>query len=109
MQLYLSMAVLFALICSATVDQGQPQKSGANLVLPVFEVDWHFPTMPGHMLMGGVGGVAADSHGNVWAFQCPHTLEEGNATENGYGPAPPVLEFSTTGHFIRGWGGPGIS
>ena len=106
MQLCLSSAVLCAVLCSATVVQGQPQKSAANLALPVFEVDWHFPTMPDHMLMGGVGGVVADSHGNVWVFQRPHTLEEGNATENGYVAAPPVLEFSATGHFIRGWGGP---
>jgi len=28
------------------------------------------------------------SHGNVWVFHRPYTLEEGNATENGYVPAP---------------------
>ncbi len=106
MQRYFSPAALLALICSAGLAHGQPQTSSANLVRPVFEVDWHFPIMPDHMLMGGVGGVAADSHGNVWVFQRPHTLEEGNATENGYVPAPPVLEFSATGHFIQGWGGP---
>ena len=72
----------------------QDQRSGANPVLPIFEVDSRFPTMPDHMLLGGVGGATADSHGNVWVFHRPHTLEEGNATENGYIPAPPVLEFS---------------
>src|SRR5215470_2096543 len=82
----------------------QDQNSGA--VLPVFEVDPHFPTMPDHMLLGGVGGATADSHGNVWVFHRPHTLEEGNATENGYVPAPPVLQFSATGRYIQGWGGP---
>jgi NHL repeat len=83
----------------------QDQKAGAAAV-PVFEVDSHFPTMPDHMLLGGVGGATADSHGNVWVFHRPHTLEEGNATENGYIPAPPVLEFSPTGRYIQGWGGP---
>src|SRR5215468_6980819 len=82
----------------------QDQKSGA--VLPVFEVDSHFPTMPDHMLLGGVGGATADSHSNVWVFHRPHTLEEGNATENGYVPAPPVLQFSRTGQYLQGWGGP---
>jgi hypothetical protein len=82
------------------------QKPGAKPVLPVFEVDSHFPTMPDHMLLGGVGGATADSHGNVWVFHRPHTLEEGNATENGYLPAPPVVEFSATGKYIQGWGGP---
>src|SRR6202140_2800033 len=80
----------------------QDQKPGA--VLPVFEVDPNFPTMPDHMLLGGVGCATADSHGNVWVFHRPHTLEEGNATENGYVPAPPVLEFSPTGRYIQGWG-----
>src|SRR6202047_3115761 len=84
----------------------QDQKSDANLILPVFEVDSHFPTMPDHMLLGGVGGATADSHGNVWVLHRPHTLEEGNATENGYVPAPPVLQFSATGRYIQGWGGP---
>jgi DNA-binding beta-propeller fold protein YncE len=75
-------------------------------VLPVFEVDSHFPTMPDHMLLGGVGGATADSHGNVWVFHRPHTLEEDNVTLNGYLPAPPVMQFSATGKYIQGWGGP---
>jgi len=79
---------------------------GAKPVLPVFEVDSKFPTMPDHKLLGGVGGATADSHGNVWVFHRPHTLEEGNATENGYVPAPPVVEFSADGKYIQGWGGP---
>jgi sugar lactone lactonase YvrE len=82
----------------------QNEKPGA--VVPMFEVDSHFPAMPDHMLLGGVGGATADSHGNVWVFHRPHTLEEGNATENGYAPAPPVLEFSASGRYVQGWGGP---
>jgi hypothetical protein len=77
-----------------------------DTVLPVFEVDSGFPTMPDHLLLGGVGGATADSHGNVWVFHRPHTLEEGNATENGYAPAPPVLQFMPTGRYVQGWGGP---
>jgi 6-phosphogluconolactonase (cycloisomerase 2 family) len=84
----------------------QSQKAGAKPVLPVFEVDSHFPDMPDGLLLGGVGGATADSHGNVWVIHRPHTLEEGNATENGYKPAPPVVEFSPTGNYIQGWGGP---
>ena len=79
---------------------------GARPVLPIFEVDPKFPIMPDHLLLGGVGGATADSHGNVWVFHRPHTLEEGNATENGYKPAPPVIEFSADGKYIQGWGGP---
>ena len=56
---------------------------GRKPALPVFEVDPGFPTMPDKMVLGGVGGATADSHGNVWVFHRPHTLEEGNAPENG--------------------------
>ena len=83
----------------------QAQK-GSTATLPIFEVDARFPTLPDRMLFGGVGGATADSHGNVWVFHRPHTLEEGNATENGYTPGPPVMEFSETGKYIQGWGGP---
>src|ERR1044071_1174463 len=62
----------------------QDQKAGSKVTLPIFEVDARFPTLPDRMLFGGVGGATADSHGNVWVFHRPHTLEEGNATENGY-------------------------
>jgi hypothetical protein len=85
---------------TAAPQQGQPGKP----VLPVFEVDAKFPTMPERMLLGGIGGATADSHGSVWVFHRPHTLEEGNATENGYGPAPPVVEFSPDGRYLQGWG-----
>jgi hypothetical protein len=79
---------------------------GQGTVLPVFEVDPHFPKMPDGLVLGGVGGTAADSHGNVWLFHRPHTLEEGNAHENGYKPAPPVVMFDARGNYVRGWGGP---
>src|SRR5580704_4418720 len=71
MKLYLVSAVLLSPLCIATVLHGQPQKYRAKQIVPVFDVDARFPTMPNHMLMGGVGGVTADSHGNVWVFQRP--------------------------------------
>ena len=75
---------------SVVIAQG---KAGPKPALPLFEVDYKFPTLPGRMLLGGVGGATADSHGNVWVFHRPHTLEEGNATENGFVPAPPVVAY----------------
>ena len=101
----LTRAALAAVAISALLVAAQSGNS-AQPVLPVFEVDANFPTLPDGMLLGGVGGATADSHGNVWVFHRPHTLEEGNATENGYKPAPPVLEFDETGKYIQGWGGP---
>jgi hypothetical protein len=82
------------------------QAQNGKAVLPVFEVDAKFPQLPEKMLMGGVGGVAADSHGNVWAHHRPFTLEEGHGTDTGMTPGPPILEWDENGKFIRGFGGP---
>src|SRR5262245_44639115 len=84
----------------------QDQKAGSKVTLPTFEVDARLPTLPERMLVGGGGGATADSPGNVWVFHRAQTLEEGDATENGYVPGPPVMEFSETGKYIQGWGGP---
>jgi DNA-binding beta-propeller fold protein YncE len=78
----------------------------AKPVMPIFEVDHTFPRLPDDMLFGGVGGATADSHGNVWVFHRPHTLEEGTSLDNGYKPAPPVVEFDAKGKYLQGWGGP---
>jgi len=85
---------------------GTALAQGEGRVLPVFEVDPLFPRMPDGMVLGGVAGTTADSHGNVWLFHRPHTLEEGNAHENGYTPAPPVVMFDEKGTYVRSWGGP---
>ena len=94
------MVLLVGMSENTAIAQGQKR------TLPIFVVDANFPTMPEHMEMGGVGGVNADSHGNVWVFQRPHTIEDGNSMDNGYKPAPPVLEFDEKGNYIQGWGGP---
>jgi hypothetical protein len=91
--------------------QGWPSTGAAlaqaqKAVVPIFEVDPGFARMPPTMVMGAVGGVSADSHGNVWVFQRPHTIEDGNSLDNGFTVAPPVLEFDAKGNYVRGWGGP---
>jgi hypothetical protein len=53
----LAAALAIGCLCGRTVS-AQDQKR--ITVLPVFEVDSHFPTMPDHMLLGGVGGATAD-------------------------------------------------
>ena len=73
--------------------------------LPTFEVDSKFPQIPEKMMIGGVGGVATDSSGNVWAIHRPHTLPESNAMLNGYTPAPPVIQWDRNGKYLKGWGG----
>jgi hypothetical protein len=73
--------------------------------VPTFEVDARVPKLPPDMMIGGVGGVAADRSGNIWAINRPHTLPESNAMLNGYKPAPPVVQFDANGKYLQGWGG----
>src|SRR5438093_4877677 len=93
-QIFTSASFAVVTLVALLVGLGSAIPQGAKPVLPVFEVDPKFPTMPDHMLLGGVGGATADSHGNVWVFHRPHTLEEANDTENGYKPAPTVIKYS---------------
>jgi sugar lactone lactonase YvrE len=102
----LAWAMIIAATANVFVAAPSVPQNRTPVAVPVFEVDPNFPAMPDNMLLGGVGGATADSHGNVWVFHRPHTLEEGNATENGYMPAPPVVEFSPSGKYLQGWGGP---
>ena len=102
----MSVALVSAALAAVLGGFESAAQSQKSVAVPIFEVDYKFPTMPAKMLLGGVGGATADSHGNVWVFHRPHTLEEGNATENGWGPAPPVVEFSPEGKYLQGWGGP---
>src|SRR5881628_3403003 len=70
--------------------------------------------LPNKWVTGQVGGLAVDSHDNVWVFHRPATIPEG---EKGASfkppqsecciPAPPLLEFDTNGKFLQAWGGPG--
>ena len=70
--------------------------------------------LPNKWVTGQVGGVAVDSHDNLWVFHRPATIADG---EKGASlnppkseccvPAPPVLEFDPNGKFLQAWGGPG--
>jgi len=83
--------------------------------VPLFEPDplWS-QALPNRWVTGQVGGLAVDSHDNVWVFHRPGTIPDG---EKGAAlnppqsecciPAPPVLEFDTHGRFLQAWGGPG--
>ena len=83
--------------------------------VPLFEPDplWS-QALPNKWATGQVGGVAVDSHDNVWIFHRPATIPE---SERGASlkppasecciPAPSVLEFAPDGKFLQAWGGPG--
>lgn len=83
--------------------------------VPQFEPDplWS-QTLPNKWVNGQVGGVAVDSHDNVWVFHRPATISDGEKAASLNPPqaeccipAPPVLEFDTHGKFLQAWGGPG--
>jgi DNA-binding beta-propeller fold protein YncE len=83
--------------------------------MPMFEPDplWS-QALPNKWVTGQVGGVAVDSHDNVWVFHRPATIPEGErgASLNPPAsecciPAPSVLEFSPDGRLLQAWGKPG--
>jgi DNA-binding beta-propeller fold protein YncE len=82
--------------------------------IPMFEPDplWS-EALPNKWVTGQVGGVAVDSHDNVWVFHRPATIPDGEkaAALNPPQaecciPAPSVLEFAPNGKFLQAWGGP---
>jgi DNA-binding beta-propeller fold protein YncE len=83
--------------------------------VPLFEPDplWS-QALPNRWVSGQVGGVAVDSHDNLWVFHRPATIpdsEKAAALDPPQAeccfPAPAVLEFDPTGKFLQAWGGPG--
>jgi hypothetical protein len=88
---------------------------GVRPQIPLFEPDplWS-QALPNKWVTGQVGGLAVDSHDNLWVFHRPATIPDG---EKGASltppqsecciPAPSVLEFDPNGKFLQAWGGPG--
>ena len=83
--------------------------------VPLFEPDplWS-EALPNKWVTGQVGGLAVDTHDNLWVFHRPGTIPDGEkaAALNPPQaecciPAPAVLEFDTNGKFLQAWGGPG--
>jgi len=84
-------------------------------LVPVFEPDplWS-ESLPNKWVSGQVGGVAVDSHDNLWVFHRPGTIPDGEKAASLNPPeaeccipAPSVLQFDTDGKFLQAWGGPG--
>jgi hypothetical protein len=95
-------------VTSASAQGGRPQ-------VPRFEPDpmWS-QTLPNKWVTGQVGGVAVDSHDNVWVFHREATIPDGEKAASLTPPqaeccipAPAVLEFAPNGTFLQAWGGPG--
>src|SRR3979411_301798 len=70
--------------------------------------------LPNKWVTGAVGGVAVDTHDNVWVFHREASIPDGEKAASLKPPqaeccipAPAVLEFSPAGKLIEAWGGPG--
>jgi hypothetical protein len=87
----------------------------ARQQVPRFEPDplWS-EALPNKWVTGQVGGVAVDSHDNVWVFHRAATIPDGEKAASLNPPqaeccipAPAVLQFSPAGKLLQAWGGPG--
>jgi DNA-binding beta-propeller fold protein YncE len=78
----------------------QAGKSPAGSV-PVFQVDSSWLKLPNDWVLGQVAAVTVDAQDNVWI------IHRYRGVKPELKAAPPVLEFDSTGKFIRAWGGPG--
>ncbi len=99
----------------AAAPSGGAQSNARSARVPIFEPDplWS-QALPNNWVTGAVGGVAVDSHDNVWVFQRPASIPDGEKAASLNPPqaeccipAPPVLEFAPDGEFLQAWGGPG--
>ena len=107
--------VLVVLAAAALAQQANAQTSETREGTPRFEPDplWS-ELLPNDWVTGAVGGVAVDSHDNLWVFHRPASIPDGEKAASLNPPqaeccvpAPPVLEFAPDGRFVRAWGGPG--
>jgi DNA-binding beta-propeller fold protein YncE len=80
-------------------------------VVPTWEVDPSWPSLPRGLTLGQVSGVAVDSRDHVWIVQRPWSLTSDEQAQNPEAeccrPGPPVMEFTPDGRYVQGWGGPG--
>ena len=109
-------------------------KAPAGAAAPSFVVDASWPKpLPNNWRIGQVGGIAVDSHDNIWVYHRPRTLDASSAgamprtatndqgvpisalghprpyAERSTGccvPAPSVLKFDREGNLLTAWGGP---
>jgi DNA-binding beta-propeller fold protein YncE len=97
------MALAAAIALSGHLTAASAQAPTPPRMIPHFEVDPSWPTLPSKWVWGQVSSVSIDSEGNAWILQRPGTVRNDQKAM----AAPPVLEFDEAGNFIQGWGGPG--
>jgi len=108
-------ALAFVLTIIAALVEQQAGAQARRPQTPLFEPDplWS-EALPNKWVTGQVGGLAVDSHDNLWVFHRPATIPDGEKPASLTPPqaeccipAPAVLEFNTNGKFLQAWGGAG--
>jgi DNA-binding beta-propeller fold protein YncE len=108
-------ALVIAVGCTLVLLERRVNAQASRQQVPRFEPDplWS-QALPNKWVTGQVGGVAVDSHDNVWVFHREATIPDGEKAASLTPPqaeccipAPAVLEFAPDGKFLQAWGGPG--
>ena len=102
--------ILAAVVTTIVAGDGDVDRSrvaaqsptSATRGVPRFRVDPRWPKIPNAWQFGQVSSVSVDAQDHVWILQRPGTLGPEERTK----AAPPVLEFTAEGTFVRAWGGP---
>ena len=87
---------------AAAPSGGSAQSNARNAKVPLFEPDplWS-QALPNNWATGAVGGVAVDSHDNVWVFQRPASIPEGEKRRVAESAAGRVLHPRAAGARVR--------
>lgn len=110
-----SLAGVLAVAVGLAAVEERPAAQASQAQVPLFEPDplWS-EALPNRWVTGQVGGLAVDSHDNLWVFHRPSTIPDGEKAASLDPPqaeccipAPAVLQFDTHGKFVQAWGGPG--
>jgi DNA-binding beta-propeller fold protein YncE len=110
-----SIALAAPIGCAVVLLERSVNAQASRQQVPRFEPDplWS-QALPNKWVTGQVGGVAVDSHDNVWVFHREATIPDGEKAASLTPPqaeccipAPAVLEFAPDGKFLQAWGGPG--
>ena len=92
-----------AVLGAITIGQPPAGHAAPALPMPQFAYDTQWLKLPEKMFMGEVTAAVVDRNDHLWVLHRPRTVKDHDASEI----APPVLEFDSQGHFLRGFGGPG--
>ncbi|MSR22326.1 MAG: hypothetical protein EXR92_02090 [Gemmatimonadetes bacterium] len=97
--------VLMAMTSACAQGGDEAAAASGGRMVPKFQVDPTWPTIPNGWILGEVSSVAVDDQDHVWVLHRPGTLTEEEAPRS----APAVLEFDQDGKFVQGWGGKAMS